>query len=312
MNSRNTLGVLLVAAFLGSHPGSAAGAASSSANYTISADSVDTGGAQASSTNYASTGSAGEISGIATVTSPSETIKSGYVGQLYQVTGLLLNSTFANNGSTQQLIAMQTLDDGTAIVLLGNSQTWNVVAGQLPAGLTLNPSTGVISGTPSGSGSYSFTILVTDGLGNSAQQTFSTPQTFSQWEAQYPQLTETSPSATPLNDGVDNLLKYVFDIDPVRAMTSADRAALPTVSLTTMGAPATEYLALTYRQNQFLNGVTVTVQTTEDLQTWTTVNPADLLQQVGTDSSTGDPIMEIGVRVSGAQKQFIRLNVTMP
>jgi hypothetical protein len=40
--------------------------------------------------------------------------------------------------------------------------TWSVTAGSLPAGLTLDPATGIISGTPSGSGTSQFTIKATD------------------------------------------------------------------------------------------------------------------------------------------------------
>ena len=40
--------------------------------------------------------------------------------------------------------------------------TWAIVSGSLPAGLTLNSSTGVISGTPSSAGSSSFTVAVVD------------------------------------------------------------------------------------------------------------------------------------------------------
>src|SRR5437016_5402428 len=49
---------------------------------------------------------------------------------------------------------------------------WSITTGQLPLGLSLNASTGVISGTPSASGTYGFTAAVRD-----AQ---STPQTASQ------------------------------------------------------------------------------------------------------------------------------------
>jgi len=146
---------------------------SSSANYSIVADSLDSGGTQISSANYTSQGGLGGVGGISRVTTPSETLKSGYAGQLYQVTGLELASTFDDNGATQQLDAAQTLDDGTLLALIGGNETWTVTAGQLPAGLTLNPSTGVISGTPSGTGAYSFTIQVSDGLGDTTQQTFS-------------------------------------------------------------------------------------------------------------------------------------------
>jgi len=43
--------------------------------------------------------------------------------------------------------------------------TWSVSVGSLPPGLTLNPSTGLLSGTPTSAGSYSFTIKVTDSAG---------------------------------------------------------------------------------------------------------------------------------------------------
>jgi len=47
--------------------------------------------------------------------------------------------------------------------------TYSVSAGALPAGRTLNASTGVISGTPSAAGSGSFTIRATDAASNVAQ-----------------------------------------------------------------------------------------------------------------------------------------------
>ena len=50
--------------------------------------------------------------------------------------------------------------------------TYAVSAGALPAGLLLNSSTGVISGTPSGSGSSSFSIRATDTLGNIGTRAF--------------------------------------------------------------------------------------------------------------------------------------------
>jgi len=40
--------------------------------------------------------------------------------------------------------------------------TWTVAAGALPAGLTLAPSTGTITGTPNTTGSFTFTMQVTD------------------------------------------------------------------------------------------------------------------------------------------------------
>jgi len=59
----------------------------------------------------------------------------------------------------------------TTVVATGGSgsNTWSVSVGSLPAGLTLAPSTGVISGTPSVPGTSNFTIQVTDGTQTDAK-----------------------------------------------------------------------------------------------------------------------------------------------
>jgi hypothetical protein len=45
---------------------------------------------------------------------------------------------------------------------------WTVATGSLPAGLTLDPGTGIISGTPTAVGSSTFTVQVTDSAGTTA------------------------------------------------------------------------------------------------------------------------------------------------
>jgi uncharacterized protein (TIGR03437 family) len=49
---------------------------------------------------------------------------------------------------------------------------WSVSAGALPAGLSLNGSSGVISGTPAAAGTFTFTVQVADSAGGSAVATF--------------------------------------------------------------------------------------------------------------------------------------------
>jgi len=51
--------------------------------------------------------------------------------------------------------------------------TWAVSSGSLPSGLTLNSSTGVLSGTPAAAGLYTFTVKVTDAKGLTATQSLS-------------------------------------------------------------------------------------------------------------------------------------------
>ena len=51
--------------------------------------------------------------------------------------------------------------------------SWSVTQGALPGGLTLDPSTGAIAGTPAASGSFAFTVKVTDSASATATKQFS-------------------------------------------------------------------------------------------------------------------------------------------
>ena len=156
--------------------------------------------------------------------------------------------------------------------------TFSVTSGALPTGLTLS-STGVISGTPVATGTYAGTVTATNGIGTPATQNFSITvlTTFNSWATQWftpTQLADptiSGPNATPENDGVTNLTKYFFDVNPAEVMTPADIAALPAVGTTTNNGLL--YLTLTYRENPLASGVSLQVQTSPDLQTWQPVTP---------------------------------------
>lgn len=194
--------------------------------------------------------------------------------------------------------------------------TYTVVSGPATvSGNTLTitgTGTVVISASQGGNSSYGAytgteTITVTS----------ASTLTFSQWESNYftsSQISNTAISgatATPENDGVPNLLKYFYDINPAVPMSATDFAAMSTSDVDTTTTPGTTYLTLTYRENAKATGVTAHVQTSTDLQTWTTVTP-DISHQTGTDPNTGDPIYEVEVNTNGATSEFIRLNVTSP
>src|ERR1019366_3163248 len=61
-----------------------------------------------------------------------------------------------------------------AVVVSGGTLplTWTLAAGTLPASITLNSATGLISGTPTTAGTSSFTIQVTDANGAPASKPF--------------------------------------------------------------------------------------------------------------------------------------------
>ena len=87
-----------------------------------------------------------------------------------------------NVGTNALTIAPPTLPDGTqgsaynqtvtASGGVGAPYTYSVSSGALPAGLSLNTSTGQISGTPSAGGAYSFTIRAVDSNNNFGTQSY--------------------------------------------------------------------------------------------------------------------------------------------
>ncbi len=107
----------------------------SSASYSITAEITDSGGSRVTSANYTINGGIGAIGGISGVASPSETLKSGYVAQLYDIVGLALNATptTINEGGMQQLSAAQLLDDATTLAVNAASVAWSVAGGPLTA-----------------------------------------------------------------------------------------------------------------------------------------------------------------------------------
>lgn len=70
---------------------------------------------------------------------------------------LAISNASLPNGATDLTYA-------TALTAVGGlaPYSWSVTTGSLPSGLSLNSTTGIISGTPTGSGTTNFTIRVTD------------------------------------------------------------------------------------------------------------------------------------------------------
>jgi len=198
----------------------------------------------------------------------------------------------------------------------GLTVTYTVLSGPaIVTGSTLTlTGTGAVTVQASQAGNANYQAAAN--VSRSFTVTASPDLTFSQWEGQagfftVPQLLNpltSGPTATPEGDGVPNLLKYLYNIDPARPMTAADRTALPVLGKTMIAG--TQYLTLTYRQYALKTGITLSVQTSSNLQTWSTVTTATPAQ-TGTDTNTGDPIMQVQVAETGT-RQYMRLNVTMP
>lgn len=217
----------------------------SSSSYSVPTDSTDASGAPATSSSYSSAGSTGGITGMASV-SASYTARSGYLGQLYQITALQLAATPAtiSESSTRQLSAAHLLDDGTTLVLPATGISWAVQAGPLTgisssglatAGLVGQDSPATVQGSYQGlSATLGLTVLDTirDNFGSYAGDGL--PDS---WQLQY--FGANNPLAAPTADatgtGQNNLFKYTAGLnptDPASRLVTAVGAATSSHTIT--------------------------------------------------------------------------------
>lgn len=122
-------------------------------------------------------GTTGVISG-----SPTAVGTSNFTVQVKDVKGSTNTQTLTIAVYNPLSITTKSVSNGSvdrqytqALAATGGKTTysWSISAGSLPAGLTLNSTTGVISGTPTTKGTFSFTVKVTDANKTEATKAFS-------------------------------------------------------------------------------------------------------------------------------------------
>jgi subtilisin-like proprotein convertase family protein len=172
---------------------------------------------------------------------------------------------------------------------------------QTPAGLSIDPQTGILSGTPTTAGSYSIVIERYNSLGETATQTFqltvssTTAQTFADWAAG---LSDPAPNADPDSDGISNLLEYFLGLSAT--------APSSTGLVHTLGNGT---LAMDYPRSKALSGSSGRVEWTTNLSGWSTANVTDSLLSENATHETRRATVPISPSDS---KKFLRLRVTTP
>lgn len=200
-------------------------ASSSSASYNVLADTTDAGGKRVTSASYTNDGSAGAVAVVSTVASPAETLKSGFIAQLADVTALQLAASplTINENGTRQLSASQLLDDATTNNLLASAVSWSVLSGPITsistsglatAGVVAQDTSATVQGGFGGlTGSLNLTVLDTikDNFGSYAGDGIG-----DDWQVQYfgTNNPNAGPNAITDGSGLTNLFKYTAGLVP--------------------------------------------------------------------------------------------------
>ena len=283
--------------------------AGTSTDYATNPQSIDAGGQRMTSANYTSDASLGGVAGISTVASPAETAKQGYIGQLYEVTGLALAATPAtiDEGLTRQLAAQAALDDATFLALAPGDVAWSVLTGPLTgidaagvatAGLVYQNTPATARAIWGGSlADLGLTVLdvLPDNFGSYAGDGID-----DSWQAQYFGLDnpDAAPAEDPDGDGQNNKFEFAAGLVPTDPLSRFLFRIEPVP-----GFPNKKNLVFSPR---FVTR-TYTVLTAPSLGTGITWQPlaGGIVQDNGNERTVTDP------DATNAQ-EFYRIEITKP
>lgn len=303
---------------------------STSAHYTNGPSTLDFGGGPSSSGDYSQTASLTETTGLSSspdTGSHPVTIRAGHIGQLYEITSLLLTAAPAtlNEGEDGQLSAKALLDDSSLLALNAASVTWSVVSGPLfgisVTGLTTaenvsqNQTATVSAAFGGAQGTLTLTILdsIPDNYG-----TYAGDGIHDGWQTTHfgSNPTQSGVNDDPDHDGVSNFLEYAFGMTPTQSdagpLTYADGL------LITPGLPATwmqptpsgvDFRALFIRRTAPpVPALRYTVQFSADLVTWQNSAETPAVRASGTE------VEVVSVRYplflgNGRKARFFRVQV---
>ena len=178
-----------------------------------------------------------------------------------------------------------------------------------PGGLTVSVTYNGNATVPTAPGSYSVVATVSDtNYQGTASGTLIIQPNFAAYQGQYfssDQLadpTVSGPSANPAHDGMANLLKYAFGLDP----TLVDSAAGLPVAGQSAGT-----LTLSYIRRHDIADLAYTVEVSSDLVNWQSgPGYTQELSVTALDAQRDQVFVVDLVPLSGSVKRFIRLRVT--
>lgn len=302
---------------LSSQPSSQSVTVGSSATFSVTAASAGSGTATLAYQWYKDgTAISGATSSSYNIASAASGNAGSYTVRVISTGGLVTSSAATLTVTNPPTISTTSLSSGTVGTAYSQTlsasggtspYTWSVSSGTLPGGLSLS-SAGVLSGTPTAAGTFSFTAMVTDSASSTATQSLSMSvvEPLSSWLSSY-SLATTDGSVDSDGDGTVNALEYLLGGDP----TVIDDSILPTVTQTTLNGSAA--ILFSFKARTDVGNLTWSVQYNSDLSTtWTTaVNNVDGVTISTSTYATG--INQVDVTLPATDtKRFVRLDAIIP
>lgn len=277
-----------------------------SGNYSITPETLDSGGGRGTSADYRMDASSGLIIGVSSAASPVEAHKAGFVAQLPDMVALQLSATptSINEGTTSQLGATEILDDNTTNGVPASSVVWSVQSGAISgistggvanAANVYQDSSAVVQGACAGfARTLNMTVL---NVNNDNFGSYAADGLDDAWQVQYFGLN--SPNADPTvdadHDSQNNLFEYTTGTLP----TDPNSRFFITIALVT-GQPGQKNLNF----YPTASGRTYTAQFSPDLINWQT-----LTSLTSRDNGTVRTVTDLNA--TGTRK-FYRVLISRP
>ncbi len=200
-----------------------------------------------------------------------------------------------------------------------SNYTWRVVASDIfPPGLTLNPNTGVISGTPTQYGLYTFGVTVQDANNVVTTGEFTlriqrgNMAPFDEWKATYFPLpfAYSGDTIDQSGDGIPNLIKYGMGLNP----TNKNTGVYILGGLTNLVDG--RYLYLGYRRSLTATDLDFFVKGTTNLPdaagSWLTNNIVEQAPRIVGETDVWSWVYNVHTApVTNAPQRFLRLGVEL-
>lgn len=162
--------------------------------------------------------------------------------------------------------------------------------GNLPSGLSGNALTGEISGSATTEGTYEVVVRGVNSIGDGSPATLvitvrpaTSQEALDAWLDSFAMLTnpeDREPLATPADDGIPNLLKFAFGMNPLEAT----RDGLPTLDL--VASEDEQYLTITIRKNPDAMGLGVVPEVSTSLAPGSWQSGGGLFSVIDEDDET--------------------------